>query len=81
LRERRRWAVAVVGVTPVARISLTYPVLDSSREVMFLVTGESKRLALARVHGGDPALPATHIHPVGRLHWFVDRAAAEVSSS
>jgi 6-phosphogluconolactonase len=81
LRERRRWVVAVVGVTPAARISLTYPVLDSSREVMFLVTGESKRLVLARVRGGDLALPATHIHPVGRLHWFVDRAAAEVSSS
>lgn len=74
LREQRRWVVAVVGAT--ARISLTYPVLDSSRDAAFLVTGESKRGILARARAGDPALPASHIRPVGRLHWFADHAAA-----
>jgi 6-phosphogluconolactonase len=76
LRERRRWVIAVVGATPPARISLTYPVLDSSREVVFLVAGQAKRGILARTRGGDAALPAAHVRPVGRLHWFVDRAAA-----
>jgi 6-phosphogluconolactonase len=76
LHEQRRWVVAVVGATPPARISLTFPVLDSSRDVAFLVTGDGKRSILARARAGDPALPAAHVRPVGRLHWFVDRAAA-----
>lgn len=76
LRERRRWAVAVVGATPPARISLTYPVLDSGRDVAFLVAGEAKRGMLARARAGDAALPAARIRPVGRLHWLADRAAA-----
>jgi 6-phosphogluconolactonase len=42
LRERSRWVAAVVGVTPEARITLTYPALESSREVAFLVSGQAK---------------------------------------
>jgi 6-phosphogluconolactonase len=76
LREQRRWVVAVVGATPPARITLTYPVLDSSRDVVFLVVSDAKRDILARARAGDPALPAARIHPVGQLHWFVDHAAA-----
>jgi 6-phosphogluconolactonase len=56
-------------------ITLTYPVLDSSRDAVFLVTGAGKREALARARSGDRALPAARIRPVGRLHWFADRAA------
>jgi len=76
LHEQQRWAVAVIDATPPARISLTFPVLDSTRDAVFLVTGEGKRAILVRVRAGDPALPAAHIRPLGRLSWFVDRAAA-----
>jgi len=76
LREQRRWAVAVVGATPPPRISLTFPVLDSSRDAAFLVAGQGKRAILAMARADDPVLPAARIRPVGRLHWFVDRAAA-----
>ena len=76
LQETRRWAVAVVGAKAEARITLTYPALDSSREVAFLVTGEAKRGVVARAQAGDHALPAAMICPVGGLHWFTDRAAA-----
>jgi 6-phosphogluconolactonase len=76
LTEQRRLVAAVVGPMPEPRITLTYPALDSSRDVAFLVTGESKRDVLARVRAGDITLPAARIRPIGRLHWFADRAAA-----
>ncbi len=81
LAEHRHWVVAVIGAKPEPRITLTYPALDSSAEAIFLVAGQSKRQALARVCAGDPAVPAAAIHPVGRLHWFVDRASQSEPST
>jgi 6-phosphogluconolactonase len=76
LQEKRRWAVAAVGADAQPRITLTYPVLDSSRDVAFLATGAGKRDVVARARAGDRALPAALVRPIGRLHWFTDRAAA-----
>lgn len=75
LEENDRWALAVVAANSQARITLTYPVLDSSRDAAFLVTGERKRAIVARVQSGDRTLPASRIRPSGPLHWFTDRAA------
>jgi 6-phosphogluconolactonase len=75
LKERRRWALAVIGANREPRITLTYPALESSRHIAFLVTGKEKREVLARVRGGVSRLPAAMVHPVGHLHWFTDRAA------
>jgi 6-phosphogluconolactonase len=76
LHEDRRWAVAVIGAKSEPRITLTYPALDSSRDVAFLATGEEKRGAVTRAQAGDRMVPAAMVRPVGRLHWFMDRAAA-----
>jgi 6-phosphogluconolactonase len=76
LREMRRWAVPTIGTDAQPRITLTYPVLDSSRDVAFLATGASKRDVVARARAGDRALPAALVSPIGRLHWLTDRAAA-----
>jgi 6-phosphogluconolactonase len=76
LAETERWAVPVVGASPPDRITLTYPPLASSKVTAFLVAGERKRAALARVRGGDTALPASRLQPAGAIHWFIDRAAA-----
>jgi 6-phosphogluconolactonase len=75
LQEEGRWTAAVTGAGKPDRITLTYPALNSSRNVAFLVTGANKKDILRRIRAGDPALPATRIRPVGRLIWFVDRAA------
>ena len=75
LQETRRWAVAAVGAKSEPRITLTYPALDSSRDVAFLATGDRKRDVIARAQGGDRTIPAARVRPVGRLHWFTDRAA------
>jgi 6-phosphogluconolactonase len=76
LEDQTHWALAVIGAKSEARITLTYPVLDSSRDAVFLVTGAGKREPVARARSGDHTLPAARIRPVGRLHWFTDRAAA-----
>jgi 6-phosphogluconolactonase len=76
LEETRRLVVAVIGAMPQPRITLTYPALDSSRDVAFIVTGKGKRDVVARAQAGDRTIPAGLVRPVGRLHWFTDRAAA-----
>jgi 6-phosphogluconolactonase len=77
LKERTRWVGAVSGAKPEPRITLTYPALESSRQIALLVTGAAKRTVLERFLQGDPELPATHLHPVhGTVHLFVDRVAA-----
>ena len=75
LAERDRWVAAVVGAKSEARITLTYPALESSRNAVFLVAGEEKRATLARLRRGDHNLPAAHLHPTGTLWIFGDAAA------
>ena len=53
LQETRRWVVAVIGAKSEPRITLTYPALDSSRDVAFVVTGRGKRDVVARAQAGD----------------------------
>jgi 6-phosphogluconolactonase len=80
LDERARWVAAVRGPKRDARITLTYPALNSSRQAAFLVTGEEKRDILKRLRAGDQSLPAAHVRPVGDLHIFTDNAAGESKS-
>jgi 6-phosphogluconolactonase len=76
LQERSRWAAAVPDARPEARVTLTYPALESSRDVAFLVTGAAKRAVMEEILGGTSNAPAARLRPAGRRHWFVDRAAA-----
>jgi len=78
LAETERWAVAVAREGASDRVTLTCPALASSAVTVFLVVGERKRRALARVRAGDPALPAVRLRPQGVVFWFADRAAAAV---
>jgi len=75
LAERDRWVGAVVRAKSEARITLTYPALESSRNAVFLVAGQEKRAALARLRRGDDSLPAARLHPTGTLWIFGDAAA------
>jgi 6-phosphogluconolactonase len=76
LDERTRWVVAVSHGRPEVRITLTYPAIESSRHVAFLVEGISKAPVLSAIRAGESRAPAARVQPVGELIWFVDRAAA-----
>ena len=76
LQERNRWVAAVPKGREEERITLTYPALDSSSVVAFLVAGEGKREILDKILSGGANVPAAYIRPVGEVIWFADRAAA-----
>ena len=78
LEERRRWVEAVSHGRPEARITMTYPVIESSRHVAFLVAGMEKAAILGAIRAGGSEVPAARVRPVGELIWFADRAAAGV---
>jgi 6-phosphogluconolactonase len=75
LDERVRWVAPVVGVKAEPRITLTYPALESSRNVAFLVSGEDKRAMLSRLRQGDRSIPAGRLAPAGSFTIFADAAA------
>ncbi len=76
LAERSRWVAAVAHGRPEPRITLTYPALESSRTIAFLVTGKDKAAAVRRARAGDATIPAGRLRPRGETVWFLDPDAA-----
>jgi len=79
LQENRRLVVANwVAKFNAYRITLTFPVLNHSACVMFLVSGKDKSEILRDVlENPDANLPSQNVCPThGRLLWMVDRDAA-----
>ena len=56
------------------RMTLTYPILNRARRVLWLVTGEEKAEALRRLQAGDLSIPAGRIRR-DRAVVFADQAA------
>lgn len=76
LEERALWVAAVRHGRPEVRITLTYPVIASSRQVAFLISGAAKAPAFRAIRAGTSQVPAARVTSVGDLVWYVDRAAA-----
>ena len=79
LHEERRRVVAVRGGIPVLnRITMTLPVLNRSRRIVFLAVGQEKAETVKAVMSGHlPALPAGMIRPSeGAVSWLLDQEAA-----
>jgi len=81
LGEDRRLVVSNwVEAFETHRITMTLPMLNAARLVMFLVAGVGKAQAVRGVlqpTGGGVVLPASLVRPTdGRMMWFLDAAAA-----
>ena len=68
LEERKRWVAAVSHGRPEVRITMTYPVIESSRQVAFLVTGKEKAPIFRAIRAGGSEVPAARVTAGRRTH-------------
>ncbi|MDR4508158.1 MAG: 6-phosphogluconolactonase [Candidatus Brocadiaceae bacterium] len=82
LHEKNRWIAPIYDSPkpPPGRITMTLPVINNARHVLFLITGVGKAHTLRKIFSGNTnpyAVPAKMIQlSDGELHWFLDEAAA-----
>jgi len=64
------------------RLTLTLPLINNARNIIFLVTGKEKATAVREVvEDKNPSLPASMVRPVkGNLSFVLDRQAASLLS-
>ncbi|KAG8517305.1 6-phosphogluconolactonase [Galemys pyrenaicus] len=84
LLQEREKIVAPISDSPKPppeRVTLTLPVLNAARTVIFVATGEGKAAILKRIleDKEENPLPAALVQPhTGKLCWFLDEAAAKL---
>lgn len=74
LAERTAWTAAVQGKDH-PRVTLTYPVLESTRDVVMIAGGAPRQAALRGWAKGDAGLPLTALHPARGITLFADADA------
>jgi len=58
------------------RLTFTFPLINHSRRVCFLVNASKHAELIERVLGGDPKFPASRVQPIsGDLTWILGQAA------
>ena len=82
LSETRRWVAPVYDAPkpPPERVTLTLPVINNARHVVFVALGESKAPAVVAAVSpsqNDSLSPARQVYPTeGDVRWFLDVHAA-----
>jgi 6-phosphogluconolactonase len=72
----RRVAVTSGEYEGVRRMTLTYPEINRTRRLLWVVTGESKVDPLRKLIDQDPSTPSGRVRPEGDSLILADRAAA-----
>jgi 6-phosphogluconolactonase len=74
--------IATHPVTGQKRITITLPVINHAKNVIFLVTDKSKAAPIATILNKTKdyrSLPAAHVNPgAGKLWWYMDKQAARL---
>ena len=65
---------------PSARITLTFPVLNNSLNVIIVACGEQKSNVIKDIFELNLDYPAARVKNLGNLWWFVDQDAAQLLS-
>jgi 6-phosphogluconolactonase len=80
LNEKSRWVLAVnapPSFSPQKRITMTFPLINRSRSIFFLVSGTKKREVVREIlkqqETARRLYPAALIHPLGSIAWYIDR--------
>jgi 6-phosphogluconolactonase len=81
LKEKEKLTVAVdspKSAPMVSRVSLTLPVINAARNVVFLVSGKNKTTIINQVFNDyskekTKTLPAAMVQPEGNLIWFIGK--------
>ncbi len=78
LEERERWVAATPAPglnPPVRRITMTFPVLNAAKNVLFLISGAEKqpivRTILENPEKAKALYPSARIEPEGKVSWFL----------
>lgn len=82
IHEQKAWVSSFyLDAQEMYRITLTAPIVNRARKIVFLTFGSNKANALKEVVTGERNVdqyPSQIIQPVdGELHWFTDEAAAK----
>jgi 6-phosphogluconolactonase len=83
LQEQKQLVSMVKGGLPmVNRLTMTYPILNQARQVVFLASGTGKAaMVQALLEKKQRGLPALGIRPrSGKLTWLLDRESASLLS-
>ncbi|XP_054716725.1 6-phosphogluconolactonase-like [Uloborus diversus] len=84
LKEEKLWVAGIQDSPkpPPCRVTLTLPVLNNAKNVVFVTLGEGKAEAIKDVLEGTsktPVLPAAMVSLTeGELRWIVDKEAAKL---
>jgi 6-phosphogluconolactonase len=75
--QARRVVANFVPKLKAWRLTMTFPLLNQSRQVLFLVRGDKDPHLLERVLAGVPEFPASLVNPPdGQLTWMIDAGVA-----
>lgn len=77
LTESKRWIKEVwVAEKNMHRISFTFPLINRSKNIVFLVTGSAKAPIVKKILSGrGAAFPAAKVQAADNIYWFLDEAA------
>lgn len=66
----------------VPRLTMTLPVINQARKVIFLVSGQKKQPILQKIltSSKEPKWPASMVSPAGSLYWFIEPPFDDVTA-
>ena len=80
LQEQTRWVVAAAappGIAPPWRLTLTFPAIAASQDVLFLVAGQDKAPIVQALQRGEGAVyPAAQVRARGQVRFLLSAEAA-----